>query len=119
MKQGTKIEWLPDGCLKTTTTLLPAVRVDQRTGLKTWFNSIIAAYQGWQDARNCARKAVVFDDGTPMPEDVMKDLDDVFKNVAVAVTWRKGDVMVVDNRLALHSRNVFTPPRRILASLVK
>jgi hypothetical protein len=41
------VEWLPNGCLKTVTAVLPAVRVEQRTGRKTWFNSIIAAYRGY------------------------------------------------------------------------
>ena len=73
----------------------------------------------WRDSRNCPEKAVTFSDGTPMPEDVMDDLDQVFDDAAVAVTWQKGDVMVVDNRLVLHSRRSFTPPRRILACLAK
>ncbi|KAK7471590.1 hypothetical protein BaRGS_00035753 [Batillaria attramentaria] len=117
--QGTSTEWLPNGCLKTITKVLPAVRVEERTGRKTWFNSVIAAYRGWRDSRNCAEKAVTFGDGSPMPPDVMDSLDEVFRDVAVAVTWQKGDVIVVDNRLVLHSRRSFTPPRRILAALVK
>ncbi|KAK7095320.1 uncharacterized protein [Littorina saxatilis] len=117
--QGTSTEWLDNGCLKTVTACLPAVRVEERTGLKTWFNSVIAAYRGWRDSRNCPEKAVTFGDGSPMLPNVMDDLDAVFSDVAVAVTWQKGDVILVDNRLVLHSRRSFTPPRRILACLIK
>lgn len=117
--QGTEVEWLEDRCLRTVTACLPAVRLEERTGRKTWFNSIIAAYRGWRDSRNCAEKAVSFGNGDPMPADVMDDLDRVFQDLAVAVTWQAGDVIIVDNRLVLHSRNTFTPPRRILAALIK
>lgn len=117
--QGTQTEWLPDGCLKTVTKVLPAVRLEERTGRKTWFNSVIAAYRGWKDSRNCPEKAVTFGDGSLMPADVMDDLDAIFSDVSVAVTWQKGDVILLDNRLVLHSRRSFTPPRRILACLIK
>lgn len=117
--QGTSTEWLSDGCLKTVTKVLPAVRTEERTGRKTWFNSVIAAYRGWRDSRNCPEKAVTFGDGSLMPPEVMDHLDQVFRDVEVAVTWQKGDVILVDNRLVLHSRRSFTPPRRILAALVK
>ncbi|XP_059175090.1 uncharacterized protein LOC131955129 [Physella acuta] len=118
-EQGTSFEWLPDGCLKTVTAVLPAIRVDARTGKKMWFNSIIAAYRGWQDSRNSSQKAVTFSDGTYMPPHVMDDLDQIFEEAAVDVTWQKGDVILVDNRQALHARREFTPPRRILAALGK
>ena len=32
-------------------------------------------------------------------------------------SWQKGDVLLIDNRLAMHSRNTFEPPRRVLASI--
>lgn len=31
--------------------------------------------------------------------------------------WQKGDVMVIDNNAALHGRNTFTPPRKVLVAL--
>ncbi|XP_052796413.1 uncharacterized protein LOC128228909 [Mya arenaria] len=118
-EQGTVFEWLPNGCLRTSTAVLPAVRVDPRTGIKTWFNSIIAAYLGWSDSRNDRKKAVTFPDGTPMPEDSMETLNNVFEELAIDFKWQKGDVVMVDNRQVLHGRRSFTPPRRILAALCK
>ena len=115
--QGTKFEWLPNGCMKTTTKVLPGVRVDGRTGKKTWFNSIIAAYLGWKDSRNDPTKAVTFPNGEPMSVEVMKTLEKVLDDLSVRCKWEKGDVMMVDNRQALHARRSFVPPRRILACL--
>ncbi|KAK6978471.1 clavaminate synthase-like protein, partial [Biomphalaria glabrata] len=119
LEQGTSFEWLPNGCLKTVTAVLPAIKEDIRTGKKVWFNSIIAAYLGWRDSRNPPGKAVTFSDGTPMPDAIMEDLEKILDQLAVDVTWEKGDVMLVDNNQALHARRTFTPPRRILASLGK
>ncbi|KAH9507372.1 hypothetical protein Btru_057942 [Bulinus truncatus] len=118
-EQGTSFEWLPNGCLKTITAVLPAIRQNIRTGKKVWFNSIIAAYKGWKDVRNCPEQAVTFSDGTPMPQDIMEDLERTLDQLAVEITWQKGDIMLVDNNQILHARRPFTPPRRILASLGK
>ena len=35
----------------------------------------------------------------------------------MAFAWRAGDVLLLDNDKAMHSRQTFTPPRRVLASL--
>lgn len=117
--QGTSYEWLQNGCLRTRTATLPAVRTDDRTGKKTWFNSIIAAYLGWGDVRNDRKKAITFPDGTQMPSSAMVNLEKVFESLEIAFKWQKGDVVMVDNKLVLHSRRSFTPPRRILACLCK
>lgn len=118
-EQGTTFEWLQNGCLRTRTATLPAVRTDERTGQKTWFNSIIAAYLGWEDVRNDRRKAVTFPDGREMPASAMNSLEEVFETLAIAFKWQKGDVVMIDNKLVLHSRKSFKPPRRILACLCK
>ncbi|ESO83742.1 hypothetical protein LOTGIDRAFT_196958 [Lottia gigantea] len=117
--QGTSFEWLPGGCLKTVTAVLPAIREDTRTGNKTWFNSVIAAYTGWKDCRNDPETAILFGDGEKMPADVMKNLTAMLDKLSVDITWQKGDVFMVDNRQVLHARRPFTPPRTILAALCK
>ena len=116
-KQGGECEWLSDGCLKTVSKILPAVRLDERTGKETWFNSIVAAYTGWKDARNVPEKAVTFGDDTPLDGDTVRRCDEILQETCVAFKWRKGDVVLVDNRLVLHARKSFVPPRRILAAL--
>lgn len=51
-KIGTTWEWLDDGNLRTISAVVPAIRTDQRSGRKMFFNSMVAAYTGWIDKRN-------------------------------------------------------------------
>lgn len=118
-EQGTEWEWLPNGDLKTITAIIPAVRTDERTGVKTFFNSMVAAYLGWVDCRNDPKKAVILGDGTPVDHEVLSGIAQFMDEACVKVPWIKGDVLLVDNRLAMHSRSPYTPPRRILASVAK
>jgi alpha-ketoglutarate-dependent taurine dioxygenase len=112
-------EWLPSGDLKTVTGVLPAVQVDPRTGLKVWFNSVVAAFTGWKDVRNQEGKAVVLGDGRPLDKEAMLACLQIMNEVAVDFPWQKGDVLLIDNKVTMHGRRSFKPPRRILASLAK
>jgi hypothetical protein len=122
---GTTWRWLPDGCLSTKTVALSAVRVERRSGRKTFFNSLVAAYTGWQDSRNDASRAVCWGGGDSdawggeewMDAAVMADVVAIMKDELVAMKWHARDAIFIDNRTVMHSRNPFTPPRRILASI--
>ncbi|KAI7734334.1 hypothetical protein M8C21_017039 [Ambrosia artemisiifolia] len=117
-KLGMKLEWTDDG-VKTIMGPIPAIKVDETRGRKTWFNSMVAAYTGWEDARNDPVKAVTFGDGTPLPAHVIHDCLRILEEESVAIPWQKGDVMLLDNLAVLHARRPFEPPRRVLASLCK
>lgn len=116
---GENFEWLPDGCLRVTSKVLSAVREEPRTGKLTWFNAVIAAYEGWKDQRNNPERAVLFGDGSPLDPVGMTLLHEVFDALAVAFPWQAGDVLLIDNHLTLHSRRSFTGTRRVLASLAR
>mmetsp|Transcript_59298 Transcript_59298/g.170293 ORF Transcript_59298/g.170293 Transcript_59298/m.170293 type:complete len:774 (-) Transcript_59298:343-2664(-) len=116
-KQGTTWEWLPNGDCKTVTAVLPALRVDQRTGKRVFFNSMIAAFTGWNDARNVGEKAVELGDGSPVDKEIMWAVAKFMEERRVVFTWKKGDILFIDNTLVMHSRDTFIPPRRVLASL--
>eukprot|EP01018_Ginkgo_biloba_P001997 Gb_02714 [translate_table: standard] len=116
---GMKLEWLEDGGVKTIMGPIPAIKIDVSRGHKTWFNSMVAAYTGWKDARNDPEKAVTFGDGTPLPSDVIIACLRILDEESVAIPWHRGDVLLLDNLAVLHSRRSFEPPRRVLASLCK
>ncbi|XP_075663709.1 clavaminate synthase-like protein At3g21360 [Castanea sativa] len=115
---GTKLEWLEDS-VKTIMGPLPAIKFDKTRQRKIWFNSMVFAYIGWEDARNDPVKAVTFGDGKPLPTDIVYDCLNILEEESVAFPWQKGDVLLLDNWAALHARRSFDPPRRILASLCK
>uniref|UniRef100_A0A0D9UXR1 TauD/TfdA-like domain-containing protein n=1 Tax=Leersia perrieri TaxID=77586 RepID=A0A0D9UXR1_9ORYZ len=118
-KLGMKLEWTDDGGVKTIMGPIPAIKWDESRGRKIWFNSMVAAYTGWKDARNDPVKAVTFGDGSPLPADIIAGCGEILEEECVAVPWQQGDILVIDNWAVLHSRRSFVPPRRILASLCK
>lgn len=117
-KLGMKLEWLENG-VKSIMGPIPAIKHDKNRQRKIWFNSMVAAYTGWEDARNDPVKAVTFGNGKPLPGDIIHDCLRILEEESVAIPWKKGDVLLLDNLAVLHSRRSFTPPRRVLASLCK
>jgi hypothetical protein len=125
MEAGTTFEWINDDeILKTTTAILPAIRMDsgsKRKNEKTFFNSVIAAYTGWNDSRNVGEKAVILGDeiGTPLDSDDVNTVLNIMNDICVAIPWQEGDMIIVDNRACMHSRRPYRGDRRILASLAR
>ena len=113
---GYSWEWLPDGCLRATTPVLPAV-MHRPTGRKAFFNQLIAAFQGWKDSRNDPRRRSLTATarrstrGRPRRGRLADEL-------TFDVPWQRGDVVLVDNYVAMHGRRSFTGKRKVLASLV-
>ncbi len=123
-KLGSSWDWLPDGTLKTTTAVLPAIREDSgpnRFNEKVFFNSMVAAFTGWNDSRNIGEKAVVLGDEneTVCDPQGIRDAIEIMDEISVAIPWEAGDVLFLDSRTTMHSKKPFNNPRRILASLVR
>lgn len=121
---GSKWEWLEDGSCRTITAVLPAVRLDDfsnnRSNRKTFFNSIVAAFTGWNDTRNDGKKAVLSaSDDQPLDEIAMETAAQIMEEVCVAFKWQDGDILLVDNRTCMHSRRPFEGSRRILAAIAR
>ncbi|CAI0423444.1 unnamed protein product [Linum tenue] len=121
-KVGVRLEWREGeigGGAKTVMGPIPGVKLDEARNRKTWFNMMVDAYMCWDDALNDRKKAVTFGDGGYLPEEAVRGCERIFQEESVAIPWKKGDVLLLDNRAVLHARNPFDPPRRILASLCK
>jgi hypothetical protein len=110
-------EWLPDGSLRTTSAALPALLTDARSGEVLFHNALAAVYLGWNDARNAGPDSVRFGGGGALPGDDVRAVEAIMARHAVNIPWQQGDVLLLDNRRAMHARRPFVPPRRVLAYL--
>jgi hypothetical protein len=116
-EQGASFEWLSDGSLKTTSTVLSPIRTDHRTGKKTWFNNIVAAFS-IPDSRNDAKKVVTLgDEGKFLDPDKILQCQNIINKSACSFKWQKNDILLVDNKQVLHARNSYSGNRKVLASL--
>lgn len=111
-------EWLPDNSLRATTPALPAI-LDVGDGRLTFFNQLIAAYCGWKDARNDPSKSITHGDGSPLDASAVMVAVSLAEELAFDLAWQVGDIVLIDNRIAMHARRPFTPPRKVLASLAE
>lgn len=126
-KVGMKLEWTDDGseAVKILIGPKPAFRIDNGRRSKTWFNSMVVAHGGptERDNKLILPEPVTFGDGTPLPADVVYDCIKILEDECVAIPWKKGDVLIIDNLSVLHSRrpvvNSQTRTRRVLASICK
>ena len=58
-------------------------------------------------------------DDTPVDGDVLLETAKAMTEECVAFKWKKGDVLLIDNALVMHSRRPFAGARRILASIAQ
>lgn len=113
---GYGFEWLADDSLRATTPALPAIRTLE-DGRRVFFNQLIAAFRGWQDARNQANKSVTFGDGQTIEERDMRVVCEASEELTFDLAWQSGDIALVDNFLVMHGRRPFQGKRCVLASL--
>lgn len=60
---------------------------------------------------------VFFNDDTKIPRDDIYHIMDVLDKQTVYFPWQKGDVLVLDNVLAMHGRATFKGKRRVLTAM--
>jgi len=118
-EKGYSWEWRDGEILREITPVLRAVKVDERTGKKQFFNQIIAAYTGWKDEYNVPEKAITVGDQSPLNLEFMQKLVELSQTEKVVFKWQQGDILIIDNITVMHARSSFTGDRRILASLAK
>lgn len=120
--EGCSWVWLDDGSVRITSEAVPATRLvpDHCQNLvfqHAFANSIVAAYLGWQDSRNDRHQALRFGDMKPMDETVLESIAGFMHKHRILYDWKQGDITAINNRLVMHSRNPFTGPRQIFASI--
>lgn len=105
--------WSETG-LWTQSPSLPAFRHHPKSGECAFYNSLLAASTGWNDARNTGSASILFaKNERPIPVDFVEDVQRVAWEGRYECSWEQGDILVVDNAITMHARNPFTGNRSI------
>ncbi|MEM9275514.1 MAG: TauD/TfdA family dioxygenase [Cyanobacteria bacterium P01_F01_bin.143] len=120
-------EWQPNGQLKTRS-VRPAVVRHPVTNEISWFNQaqhwhpacldaedreyLFSLYKQEDLPRNCH-----YGDGTPIEDEIMEAICEVYQQLEVAIPWEAGDILVLDNILTAHGRNPYVGTRKLLVAV--
>jgi alpha-ketoglutarate-dependent taurine dioxygenase len=123
---GMTCEWTEEGL--RVKQLAKAVRTHPRTGEKLFFNQIQLHHVRCLDEETRSALRQLFDDedmprnvyygdGTPIPDETMDRIGDLFEELCVEFPWQQGDLIAVDNMLISHARRPFSGPRKLLVAM--
>jgi hypothetical protein len=116
-KLGYIWSWREDLSLSVTSPTLPAVHTLE-DGRDVFFNQLIAAFRGWKDLRDSAKKSIQFGDYSTIDSEDMAVAIELAEELTFDIVWQTGDVVLLDNYLVMHGRRPFQGVRKVLASLV-
>ena len=120
-------EWQPGGGLRIHERR-PATRVHPLSGERVWFNqahlfhvsaiepSVRASLLAAVGEENLPRH-VYFGDGSPIADDMLDTVREVYRETAISFPWQPGDILMLDNRLVAHGRNPFTGDRKVIVAM--
>jgi alpha-ketoglutarate-dependent taurine dioxygenase len=125
---GIGCEWTAEGL--RISQVSPAVAVHPRTHEKVFFNQIQLHHVSCLDAetRDALRQLfaeenmprnVYFGDGTPIPDEVVAQISELYEQLCVEPSWDAGDMIVLDNMLVAHARRPFSGERKILVAMAE
>jgi alpha-ketoglutarate-dependent taurine dioxygenase len=111
----------------------PSVIAHPQTGERVWFNQAhlydynprLLGFWNWVGTKflyfqkDTVMHEIYYGDGLPIPRIDLYHVMDILDQETIRFPWQKGDVMVLDNVLAMHGRAPFFGKRRILVSLTR
>jgi hypothetical protein len=68
------------------------------------------------ERKNTLGDLMTFDDGTPIPEEVISEILDAMQELTQEINWQPGDLAFIDNSRFVHGRNAYTDKRRLIYS---
>lgn len=120
-------EWTTNDGLRTSA-VRPAVIAHPQTGEMSWFNqaqhwhlscldqatrkSLTSVFAERDLPRNC-----YYGDGSPIEDAVMNEILALYQQLEVSFSWRRNDIMLLDNVLTAHARNSFAGKRKLLVAM--
>ena len=126
---GIEVEWLSDGGLRTRQRR-PAVVRHPISNVRCWFNQVAFLSEWTMDLEvrdflvdvygpDRLPFATRFGNGDPIDPDVVRQINDVYDAHTVREPWHPGDLLVVDNVRAAHSREAYDGDREILVAMAE
>jgi alpha-ketoglutarate-dependent taurine dioxygenase len=123
---GMSCEWTEQGL--RIRQVARAVTTHPRTGEQLFFNQVQLHHVSCLDdeTRTALRQLfadedlprnVYFGDGTPIPDEVIDRIGELYEELCVEFPWQKGDLIAVDNMLVAHARRPFSGPRKLLVAM--
>jgi alpha-ketoglutarate-dependent taurine dioxygenase len=110
-------EWLNDGSLRTSR-WRPAFRIHPVTGEECWFNQLAFLNQGSLEARDRELLSLAFGehlpvdtllgDGQALSASDLLAIHDAYDATTTRLSWRAGDLLIVDNILTAQGRDPLT-----------
>ncbi|MCX5202703.1 TauD/TfdA family dioxygenase [Streptomyces sp. NBC_00237] len=124
-----RCEWLDDGLLRTRQ-LRPVTAGHPATGDELWFNHLVFFHPTTlaPDVQEALLSAFPADqlpydtrhaDGSPIDPAVVARLRAAYEAESVRFSWRRGDILVLDNMLTSHAREPYTGERRIVVAMAE
>lgn len=126
---GITAEWKSDDRLMTSQ-VGPAVIKHPQSGEMVWFNhatffhvstleptvrdGLLASFKEEDLPNN-----TYYGDGSPIEPDVLEHLREAYARSMMAFPWQEGDLMMLDNILAVHARAPFVGPRKIVVAMAE
>ncbi|MEU9357976.1 TauD/TfdA family dioxygenase [Streptomyces sp. NPDC048301] len=123
----TEFTWVGEDGLRTRA-VRQAVTRHPRTGETVWFNHAhlwhtsalpgeVSDYLLGEYGPEGVPRNAFYGDGSPIEDEAVELIGQLYREESVTVPWQRGDVLVVDNFLATHAREPFRGDRRILVAM--
>jgi len=121
---GMNYEWRGDDSLLLSWTG-KAIHTHPRTGEPVWFNHAFFFHRYALPKEIRAGLAsdeelpfqTYFGDGSEIPEEMIQEIREAYRQASFAFPWTRGDVLYMDNMLMAHGRRPYKGNRQILVSL--
>lgn len=126
---GIRVEWKENNRLRTRQ-VGPALVRHPRNGETLWFNHatffhVSTLPPSVRDALSAdfadddLPQNTFYGDGSAIEPEVLEHLRGIYRTHMIEFPWQRGDVLLLDNMLAVHARNEYSGPRRILVSMAE
>lgn len=124
---GFEHQWSADGTLQVKQ-FAPAIIQHPVSGEFSFFNQIELHHVAYleENVRQSLAKVyeesafprhVYFGDGTPISQEIIDTITQLYETHSVALPWEKGDVIALENMLVAHARLPYTGARKIIVAM--